>query len=174
MPGTPVMRIVDIDPIRIDAVVNELDIERIDTGDTALVQFDGLPDRDFRGTVTDIEPQAIPESRNYVVRIDVANPGGAIKPGMFARVSLLLDSREDVVVIQRDALRERDHVKEVYVVEDDTVTVRDVEIGIIHGNLVEVIDGVREGETVIVSGQETVAEGEKVKPVPATTPETDQ
>ncbi|MBD3291913.1 MAG: efflux RND transporter periplasmic adaptor subunit, partial [Armatimonadia bacterium] len=173
MPGTPVMRIVDIDPIRIDAVVNQLDIERVSNGDPAVVRFDGLSGRDFRGTVTDIEPQAIPESRNYVARIEVPNPDGVIKPGMFARVSVLLGSREDVVVIKRDALLERDHVREVYAVVDDVVEVRDVEVGVISGNLVEIIDGVREGETVIVSGQETVAEGEKVEPVPATTPEDD-
>ncbi|MFW5866381.1 MAG: efflux RND transporter periplasmic adaptor subunit, partial [Armatimonadota bacterium] len=173
MPGTPVMRIVDIDPIRIDAVVNQLDIERVSTGDPAVVQFDGLSERDFRGTVTEIEPQAIPDSRNYVARIEVPNPGGVVKPGMFARVSILLGSREDVVVIKRDALLERDHVREVYVVVDGAVEVRDVEVGVISGNLVEIIDGVREGETVIVSGQDTVAEGEKVETVPATPPDED-
>ncbi|MFW6437553.1 MAG: efflux RND transporter periplasmic adaptor subunit [Armatimonadota bacterium] len=167
MSGTPVMRIVDTDPIRIDAVVNQLDIERVSNGDPAVVEFDGLSGREFRGTVGDIEPQAIPDSRNYVVRIEVPNPDGVVKPGMFARVSILLGSREDVVVIKRDALLERDHVREVYVVVDNVVEVRDVKVGVISGNLVEIVDGVREGETVIVSGQDTVAEGEKVDPVPA-------
>jgi len=174
MPGTPVMRIVRIDPIRVEAIVNELDLDRVHAGDVGLVRFDGISDRDYRGTVTDIQPQAIAESRNYVVRLEVPNGDGAVKPGMFARVSLQLGSREDVVVIQRDALLERDHVREVYVVADGVVEVREVEVGVIHANLVEIIDGVREGETVIVSGQDTVAEGEKVEPVAATIPEDDE
>jgi RND family efflux transporter MFP subunit len=173
MPGTPVMRIVDIDPIRIDAIVNQVDIGRVRDGIPALVRFDGLAGRDFEGAVTDIEPQAIPESRNYIVRINVPNPDGVVKPGMFARVSLLLGSQQDVVVIQRDALLERDHVREVYIVRDGVVQVRQVEVGVVSGNLVEIVDGVREGETVIVSGQDTVAEGEQVEPVPATAPDTE-
>ncbi len=174
MPGTPVMRIVRIDPIRVEAIVNELDLDRVHTGDVGLVQFDGISNRDYRGTVTDIQPQAVPDSRNYVVRLEVPNGDGAVKPGMFARVSLQLGSREDVIVIQRDALLERDHVREVYVVADGVVEVREVEVGVIHANLVEIIDGVREGETVIVSGQDTVAEGERVEPVAATIPEDDE
>ncbi|MGI5818312.1 MAG: efflux RND transporter periplasmic adaptor subunit [Armatimonadota bacterium] len=165
MPGAPVMRIVRIDPIRIDAVVNELDIERVATGDVGLVRFDGLAGREFRGTVTRIEPQAITDSRNYVARIEVPNPDGAAKPGMFARVSLLLGTRENVVVVTRDALLERDHARQVYVVADGAVSIRDVEIGVIEGNLVEILDGVREGETVIVSGQDALAEGQRVSPV---------
>lgn len=165
MPGTPVMRIVRINPIRVEAIVNELDIERIRRGDVGVVTFDGLGGRDFRGTVTAIEPQAVADSRNFIARVEVANPDGAAKPGMFARVSMLLDSRENVVVVQRDALLERDRTRQVFVVVDGVVEVREVEVGVIEGNLVEIIDGVREGETVIVSGQDALADGQRVEPV---------
>ncbi|MGM0493833.1 MAG: efflux RND transporter periplasmic adaptor subunit [Armatimonadota bacterium] len=165
MPGTPVMRIVNIDPIRVDAVLSQLDVERVSVGDVALVQVDGIDGRDFRGTITSLEPQAVAESRNYVARIEVSNPGGVVKPGMFARVSVLLGSREDVVVVTRDALVERDHVREVYVVVDGVVEVREVEVGVIEGNLTEITDGVREGETIIVSGQDALADGQRVEPV---------
>lgn len=165
MPGAPVMRIVRINPIRIHAVVNELDVERVRVGDVGVVTFDGLSAREFRGRVTDISPQALPDSRNYVARVEVENPGGVIKPGMFARISLLLGAREDVVVVQRDALLERDHVRQVYVVVDGVVEVREVEVGVIDRNLAEITDGVREGETVIVSGQDALADGQRVEPV---------
>lgn len=165
MPGTPVMRIVNIDPIRVDAVVSQLDVERVSVGDVAAVQFDGIDQRDFRGTITRLEPQAVAESRNYVARIEISNPGGAVKPGMFARVSVLLGSRDDVVVVRREALVEQDDVREVYVVVDGVVEVREVEVGVIEGNLTEIIDGVREGETVIVSGQDALADGQRVEPV---------
>jgi len=172
MPGVPVMRLVDIDPIRVDAIVNELDVERVHAGDRGMVTFDGLQGATFVGTVTDLTPQAVPGSRNYVARIEVDNPGGAIRPGMFARVDLVLDTRSDTVLIVRDALVERDHSRQVFVVVDGTVEVRDVEVGAIRRNLVEIIDGVREGETVVVSGQDALAEGQRVEPVQAT-PEDD-
>jgi len=172
MPGVPVMRLVDIDPIRVDAIVNELDVERVHAGDRGMVTFDGLQGATFVGTVTDLTPQAVPGSRNYVARIEVDNPGGAIRPGMFARVDLVLDTRSDTVLIVRDALVERDHSRQVFVVVDGSIEVRDVEVGAIRRNLVEIIDGVREGETVVVSGQDALAEGQRVEPVQAT-PEDD-
>ncbi len=167
MPGVPVMRLVDIDPIRVDAIVNELDVERLHTGDRGMVTFDGLEGETFVGTVTDVTPQAVPGSRNYVARIKVDNPGGTIRPGMFARVDLVLDTRSDTVLIVRDALVERDHSRQVFVVVDGSIEVRDVEVGAIRRNLVEIIDGVREGEMVVVSGQDALAEGQRVEPLEA-------
>ncbi len=165
MAGGPVMRIVRINPIRVHAVVSERDIGRISEGDVGVVTFDGIGEREFRGTVTDISPQALPDSRNFVARVEVDNPEGVIRPGMFARISLLLDTRQDVVVIQRDALVERERVNRVHVVVDNAIEVREVEVGVIRRNIVEIIDGVREGETVVVAGQEELAEGQRVTPV---------
>ena len=172
MPGVAVMRLVDIDPIRVDAVVNELDVERVRPGDRGMVSFDGLEGESFVGTVRETTPQAVPGSRNYIARIEVENPGGLIRPGMFARVDLVLDTRSDTVLIVRDALVERDHSRQVFVVVDGAIVVRDVEVGAIRRNLVEIIDGVREGDMVVVSGQDALAEGQRVEPV-QTTPDDD-
>lgn len=167
-PGSPLLRIVDIDPIRIEAVVNQLDIDRVSKGDRGMVTFDGLEDREFVGTVTDISPQAVKSSRNYIARIEVDNPGGVVKPGMFARVKLVLGSVQGAVVVARDALVERDHTGLVYVVDDGVIDVREVRVGVIQDNLVEILEGVREGETVVVIGQDELADGQRVRAVPRT------
>jgi len=165
LPGAPLLRLVDIDPIRVDAVVNELDVDRVRPGDRGVVTFDGLGERTFVGAVTEITPQAAAGSRNFVARIEVENPGGAIKPGMFARVELVLDTRSDTIIIVRDALVERDHMREVYVVQDGTIDVLEVEVGAIRGNLVEIVSGLGEGATVVTGGQEALAQGQKVTPL---------
>ncbi len=164
LPGGPVMRLVDIDPIRVNAIVGELDIDRVGQGDRGVVSFDGLGGQDFVGTVTDIAPQAVPGSRNFVVRVDVENPGGLIRPGMFARVELILASHTDTVIVVRDALLERDHAREVFVVSDGTIEIREVEVGAIRGNLVEILSGIRDGDMVVVSGQDALADGQRVVP----------
>ncbi len=163
-PGYPVMRIVNINPIRIEATVNEMDIARVRTGDRGVVTLDGLADEQFVGTVTDIAPQTSRDTRNYTVRLLVDNATGAIKPGMFARIQLVLDSRSDSVLITRDALIEDDGHRLVYVVPNGQVEVREVTVGAISGNIVEIVEGVAEGERVIVTAQSTLADGEKVTP----------
>lgn len=165
LPGSPLLRLVDIDPIRVEAVVNELDVDRVRAGLRGVVSFDGLGGRTFVGTVTEITPQATASSRNFVARIEVENPDGAIKPGMFARVELVLEARADTIIIVRDALVERDHLREVYVVQDGTIDVREVEVGAIRGNLVEILSGLGEGATVVTGGQEALAQGQKVTPL---------
>jgi len=173
-PGVPVMRLVNINPIRVDAVVSELDVDRVRVGDRAVVSFDGLPDDEFLGTVVDIAPQATMDSRNFVARLHVDNPAGAIKPGMFARVQLVLDSRSDSVLITRDALVERGEGRLVYVVRDHTIEVLEVEVGAITGNLVEILAGLREGDSVVVSGQDDLADGQRVEPQPRNGPSEDE
>lgn len=163
-PGFPVMRIVNINPIRIEAVVSEMDIDRVGLGDRGVVTLDGLADKQFVGTVTDIAPQTSRATRNYVVRLQVDNAAGAIKPGMFARVQLVLETHSDSVLVTRDALVESDGQRLVYVVPDGKVQVREVTVGAISRNVVEIIEGVSEGERVIVTAQSTLADGERVTP----------
>jgi len=162
--GAPVMRIVDIDPIRVDAVVNEMDVDRIAVGDCGVVTFDGLSDREFVGTVREITPQASRNSRNFVARIEVANPGGAIKPGMFARVRLILAHYEDVIVVSRDMIVESGTRRLAYVVRDGKVEVREVMLGAMQDSRVHVLEGVREGEQLVTSGQGRLADGQSVTP----------
>ncbi len=173
MPGVPLMRLVDIDPIRVDAVVNELDVERVHSGDRGMVSFDGLDGESFVGTVSEITPQAVPGSRNYIARIEVENPGGRIRPGMFARVDLILASHSDSVLIVRDAVVESGDKRLVYAVVNGAVQVREVTLGTARGNLVEVLAGVREGDILVSRGQRELADGQSVRPVDGSEQTTD-
>ena len=159
-PGIPVMRIVDLDPIRVEAVVSELD--RVEKGQRGMVSVDGLSGEEFVGTVRDIAPQASMDSRNYVARIHVDNPSGKIKPGMFARVQMVLESRADTVLVTRDTIVERGEGRLVYVVTDGAVEIREVQVGAVSGRLMEVLDGVEEGARLVVTGQTALAGGQRV------------
>ena len=166
-PGMPVMRIVNSDPIKVNCQVSELDIDKVKLGDEGEATIDGLPGKTFVGCVADITPQAIEDQRNYIVRVEIDNPDGGIKAGMFARVRLTISEKTDVIVLSRDCLVERGAERWAYIVEKGVVKVRKVKTGITNGRQVEIISGVSAGQQLVSSGQSMLAEGQKVKPVAA-------
>jgi hypothetical protein len=96
------------------------------------------------------------------VRVQVDYPSGKIKPGMFVRTELILESRTDTVLISRDALVERDGDRTVFAVEDGRIKVREVQVGATRGSLIEILDGVEDGDRLVVTGQTALAEGQRV------------
>ena len=164
-PVSPVMRIVNLNPMRVEATVTELDIEKVKLGDQGITTVDGLPGREFLGRVVAITPQTAKDQRNYTVRLEIDNPQGLIKAGMFARVRLVLSQRNDTVVITRDCLVERGTERKVYVVDNGVVRIRDVTIGISNANQLEVLKGVAPGEMLVCAGQAMLADGQPAKPV---------
>lgn len=168
-PGLPAMRIVNNDPIRVKAKVSELDIAKVKVGDEGITTVDGLAGQEFVGRVISIAPQAVEDQRNYIARVEIRNPQGEIKAGMFARVRLVISEKADVVVVPRDVLVERGPERLAYVVEDNVVKVRKVRTGISDGRRFEVTAGVKAGDVLVVTGQDMLAEGQRVRPVPAET-----
>jgi HlyD family secretion protein len=163
--GMAVMRIVDSNPILVNCTVSELDIAKVRLGDEAETSVDGLVGKSFFGRVKDIAPQATQDQRNYNVRVEVDNPEGLIKSGMFARVHLVVGSKSDVVVLSRDCLLERGSQRKAYIVDNGVVKVREVKVGISSGPELEIVSGVSAGEMVVAEGQAMLADGEQVKPV---------
>ena len=164
-PAMPALRIVNNDPIRVKAKVSELDIARVKVGDEGITTVDGIAGQEFVGRVISITPQAVEDQRNYIARVEIRNPQGEIKAGMFARVRLVISEKTDVVVVPRDALVERGPERLAYVVEDGVVKVRKVKTGISDGRQFEVTAGLKAGDVLVVTGQDMLAEGQRVRPV---------
>lgn len=163
-PGVPLMRIVNLDTVRVVAEASDLEVDRIRVGQRAAVRVDALPGEEFVGDVTDIAPQSGTNKRSFNVRVRIANPGHRLRAGMFARVEILTGVRPGATIIPRDALVERGTDRVVYTVANGKVKVREVTVGAIDGNRVEVRRGLRSGDTVILSGQSLLADGQEVKP----------
>lgn len=165
MPTSPVMRIVNLNPIRVEASVTELDIEKVKLGDEGVTTVDGLPGREFLGRVVAITPQTAKDQRNYTVRLEIDNSDGVIKAGMFARVRLVISEHADAVVITRDCLVERGTDRKAYIVDNGVIRIRDVKIGITNANQLEVLSGVDPGQMLVCAGQAMLADGQQAKPV---------
>ncbi len=166
----PVLRIVNNDPIRMKCEVSELDVARLNVGMDGTVTIDGLPGMEFFGRITDISPQSRQGQRTYIARVEIDNADGLIKAGMFARIRMVLSEKPDAIVVTRDALVERDGQYTAYVVDDGTVKIRKVKIGLTNSRQMEIVEGVKARDVLVVGGQTRLAEGQKVKPVPVKQP----
>jgi len=105
--GTTLIKMADLNQVRVRALVTEADIGTIQSGLAATVTVDAYPDRPFRGAVEKIEPQAVVQQSvtMFPVLITISNVEGLLKPGMNGEVSILIDRRDNVIAVPNDAIR---------------------------------------------------------------------
>ena len=149
----PIVRIVAMDRVKALVQVVESDLAQLRVGAKADIHVDAYQEQVFRGEVSSISPTVDPETRMADVEIEVENMDHRLKPGMFARVNLVVQRRDGVLLIVKDSLiRERGHTR-VFVHENGRALLREISLGLEGEKYVEVLRGLREGEEVIVAGQ---------------------
>lgn len=182
-PGMPVVRVVQIDTVKVTAGVPERFANDVEPGSQVRVGFDVLPDEIFEGEITYVGSTINPGNRTFPVEFTVENPDRLIKPEMIADLSVLRRVRDDAVVVAQPALvRTEDGFRAFVVVEDDegreVAEARDVEVGPAQRDRVVVEDGLSAGERLVVVGQQQVADGDRVRvvdtepPLPEIDPDT--
>ncbi len=146
--GQTLYTIADLRAVWVEADVYEQDMSLIRTGQLATVTVDAYPGQAFTGRATYIYPDVNQQTRTAKVRFQFNNPGGRLKPGMFANVELRGDEREGLTV-PTDAVLDAGLQQTVFVAEGDGVfTPRRVRVGRRLGETVEIVEGLREGEQV--------------------------
>jgi len=165
-PATPLFKLADISQVEIAGGAAGRYYPELREGETeAEVEVDAYPRQRFSGTVTRLRPELDRATRTVAVTICVPNPERKLKPGMYARIRLILDERENVPVVPDEALVVSEGKTRVYLVEDGQVRVREVKIGLEEGAMNEALEGVRAGEKVIVRGQQLLRDGMDVESV---------
>ena len=162
-PGQPVIRISRFKDVELEIKVSESDIHSISVGQRVVVRvsFDGK--NFYEGRVDRIALSANPVDRSFSVWIVIPNKNLTLKPGMFASAEIILEEDENALVVDKNALMNDDSGAFVFVVNDDlTCEKRSVIPGIIDGDKLQIIKGVKEGEKVVIRGQNKLKEGEKV------------
>jgi len=162
-PQTPVALIVDIDRVKIKINVVERDLPKIKIGQEAQIKVDAYPEEIFKGKIWKISPVVDLESRTAPVEILVPNLKHLLKPGMFARTTIVTKEGKDVLIIPRDALMKEEDSIFVFVVKDNRALRREVTTGMSQENLVEIKDNLDLGEEVIVMGKTRVEDGTLVR-----------
>ena len=150
---TPIVRIVAMDRVKVLVQVVESELAQLRVGAKAEIYVDAYRKQVFRGGVSRISPTVDPESRMADMEIQVDNKDHRLKPGMFARVNLVVQRRNGVLLLSKDSLiREHSHTS-VFVHENGRALLREVVLGLEGEKYVEVVRGLQEGEEVIVAGQ---------------------
>ncbi len=160
-PQAPVAVVMDYAQVKVDFNVAESNMNCISKNNRVAISIDALPTQEFRGVVSEITPVVDPMTRTFGVTALVNNTKKLLRPGMTARVRVSLGEKTDALVVPRDALLD----SYLFVVSDSTADRRDVIVGVVGDENVEILSGVNEGENVVVIGQERLAGGEKVTPV---------
>ncbi len=154
-PGTDLMTVVDLNPIKVEVQVLEAEIGYLTEGRRATVTFAAFPGETFSGRISTINPVVDPESRTARVTVLLSNPRGRIKPGMYARVSLEANFFPDRILVPRSAILEKDRRTMLFVFEDGRAKWRYVTTGMENDTQVEILANeetsmVEPGEIVLV------------------------
>jgi RND family efflux transporter MFP subunit len=165
MPSVASITIVRIDTVFARIPVPENDIILVRKGQQAFVRIGALGSREFAGTVEDIGVVADPLAHSYKVRIAVPNPDRAIKPGMVCTAVIKGLERSSGLVIPNEAvLVDETGRNYVYCLDQSgtRASVRYVRLGELLQNGIRVAEGLREGESIVVSGQQKLVDGSAV------------
>lgn len=161
--GSPMVRLVQVDKIKVVVGIPERDIRHFREGDKVDVQFDAVPDRVLEGQVYRIATTAEATTRTFATEIEVDNADGLLKPGMIARVRLVREAHPNAITIPMFALMNRPEGRYVFLAEDERAVMRSVEVGFFHGGEVYVTRGLSPGDRLIVTGQRTLRDGDAIR-----------
>jgi len=160
--GISVFTVINTETVIISISVPDTITEKLHAGDPVPIRMTALSGQEFTGVIDTISPAADPQTQAYTVKIKVENPDNAIKPGMLAKVSLPLDSKENTILVPNEALLVQDTAQYIYIVEGGKVKKVQVTTGLSNDEFTEVTGGLKEGEPVITEGQSFLNDGETV------------
>ena len=160
--GTPLVTLVDHSQVKIRFRVPERQLAQIRKQQQGRVRVSAYPDRAFAGTVDLINPEVDASTRTVEIRLIAPNEDELLKPGMFARVELVVGLRERAVVIPEGALVPSLERFSVFVVEDGTARLRPAQIGVRLPGQAEIREGLSIDELIVISGTQKLIDGMKV------------
>ncbi len=183
-PGIPLCRIITVDPLKLELRLVETDVPKVHAGQDVALTLDAFPGRVFGGVVTTVLPYLDAQTRTNTVEVKVDNPKNpqtgqrVLKPGMFGRVELMVSRRAGVLVVPEAALlldsrileqqKPGETLRKAFVVDGKGVAQgRLVRVGTRKGSWLEVLDGLGEGDRLVVRGQHGLKDGQKVQLVEA-------
>jgi len=150
---SPVASVVDISSVRLVANVVEKDLRLVNAGDPARVTVDAFPGESFTGRIARVAPVLDPATRTAEIEIEVPNNDFRLKPGMYARMSVTIESRRDTTLVPKASVVDYDGARGVFTMTaDNKARFQPLEIGIEDADRVEVRAGLSATDTLVTSG----------------------
>ncbi|MFH0731506.1 MAG: efflux RND transporter periplasmic adaptor subunit [Candidatus Omnitrophota bacterium] len=162
-PQTPVALVVNMNNVKIELDIPEKYLPKILLNQIAEIYVDAYPGEKFTGTVTKISPVVDLDTRTAPVEMVIPNSDYRLKPGMFAKVSLIIEEHKDVPVILKEAIIGRAPNQYVFIADNGIASLKNVTLGIHDGPYFEVTEGLKQGDMVVIMGQQRLRDGAFVR-----------
>ncbi len=171
-PGDKIATLQTFDPIYIDFTVAQTQLEQIAIGQKVAVTADGLADQTFSGRVSTIDTQFDPTTRNVTVEATVANPQQSLVPGMFARAIVDSGKPQRYLTVAQSSVTYNPYGTTVFIATsskndkgEEVLTAQQsfIKTGPTRGDQVAILEGVKEGDLLITSGQMKLKNGSPVQ-----------
>jgi len=157
-----IVTLVKINPLRLRADVPEYAAAAARTGQTMNLTVEAFPDRTFTGRVVRIGASLNEQTRSLTIEAEVANPANLLRPGMFAKSTLVTAKDAPAVMVPLRAIQNIAGLNKIFVIENGRASERIVKTGASDGDLIEVTAGVKSGESVAISNLDKLQEGTAV------------
>ncbi len=161
--GKPIADIINIERIKINVRVPELDIRFVLQGQKTAVKIDAFPDRTLSGTVDFVSFKADPATKTFLVRTVIENPFADIRPGMIARVAFVRRVIPEALLAPLFALVDKGGERLLFIEKNGVAQSRTVVIGVIEGDRVQITSGLNPGDHLIVKGHTEIEDGMRVR-----------
>jgi len=161
--NAPIVEVVDVSVVRLVANIVEKDLRQLKTGDAGHVEVDAYPGEEFIGRIARISPILDPATRTAPIEIEIPNPTSRLRPGMYARVRITVDTKKEALVVPITAMVDLGGRRGVFTpLPDNTAAFRVVQVGVETGDAAEVLAGLDEGDRVITTGAAALRDGDRI------------
>jgi RND family efflux transporter MFP subunit len=160
-----VFHITDFDPLLAVLNVPEHEMNKLQKGQSALIQVDAVSGETFEGRVLRISPTVNPETGTFEVTVSIKDESRQLKPGMFGRVRIVYDTRQNALMVPKNAVMNEDGISSVYVINNQLAFRKSIRTGYVNGSNIEVIEGLNPADTVVTIGQNSLQDSAMVEVV---------
>jgi membrane fusion protein (multidrug efflux system) len=164
-PNDPTFRVTDLDPLIAYVHIPEKEFPKLAPRQVADVLVDALGGTKFTGTIARISPTVDPQTGTFRAQLEVPDPSRRLKPGMFARVNIVYERRENALQIPRSAMLDADGEQSVFIIQAGKAEQRRIRTGLTNNGMIEVLEGLEGDEQVVVVGQAGLKTGTAVRVV---------
>lgn len=164
-PGQSLAPLEALSILKADFRLSEAALSAIRIGQSLNLEVDAFPGDIFPGTVYAIDPKLSEDTRSVGVRARVPNADRRLRPGLFARVKLVISEKPQALLVSEQAIVPQGDKLFVYVIDEGKAALRPVELGMRTNGRVEIVKGLSEGDTVITAGIQKIGPGSAVMPI---------
>lgn len=161
--GKPMVGIMDYAHLYMEINLPESAIGQVKPQQGVFVTHYTLPKDTLQGTISELSPAISTETRTFKGKINIQNDRRMLRPGMFVKADIIVAKADSVIVIPKRVIQSQRQRKYVFIVEKNTAVLRDIRTGLEDENNVQVVQGLKENDNLVIRGYETLKENSKVK-----------